>query len=691
MSFMTPDHPFRTLNIHLLLFVAVSVALAACTSSRLSQVEADLDEGGFDGYTGDDSGRGDSLRIDIEPVARDGSSSLDASPTRDQTVDRSRPFAPDSDMGGSESDQPEDQPSIETVSGSRIQARWGGPVQVDGVLEEWGADAAVELRGDNVEANGGRNWNVGDRSDLDARVSVRWDANHLYLGAQVVDDDHDHEAPAGQWWEADSVSLFFDLDDNREGSSWRPGDNIFAFIADPAERAGSNWWRKGSESGAVEHSAPPTVFAATALTATGYTLEAAIPLSVLTENNRLRFPREVGFTILVTDAGGGWSQLMWVGRGDDQSGWGRLVFERYLDQDGDGWPSVTDCDDGAAAVHPYATEVARNDRDEDCDGEDSEDEEQPDPVDPIDPVGPVATMADFWAGRAHFRVDQNPVPVANPTSGHREAFAVNRTDISPSTVYLYHRCFVRGGANPSICLSVSNDGGATFPHAHGEVIAPEDGHIFAVAGSVTEYNGRWYMAYEESNIAAVYWAESDDGLSWQRNGQLIAHGRGGAWDQGAGATPGLAELAGRLYVFYASFPLGGENMDIGYVSGTSMDRLSKSDRNPVFRRASSGWDSGQVSMPRVIQQGDYYYLFYEGAAVDFTCGPHNRYGWGIARSTDLQTWERFAGNPMGLSDRVGTGCGNDMPSPFVRYDGRIFVYHTSGDTRRIIREALVMD
>jgi len=562
-------------------------------------------------------------------------------------------------------------------SSTRLDVRRTRRVVVDGALTEWSAADAVRVAPSLVGELGGRSWDVADDGDLDATVALLWDSEFLYVAARVFDDDSTPTAPAGRWWEGDSVSLFFDLDGGRAGTAWGPGDNVFAFVADPTQPDSARWWRRGGPQGAAELAAPAGVVAAVSPGELGYDLEAAIPLTILAANLDLAFAAEVGFTVLVGDPGPGPAQLMWVGSGDDQATWGHLRFDDYLDADGDGWPRETDCNDGSPAVHPGATEIPNNDRDEDCDGADAE--------------GPaVATLADLWAGRAQFVVDQDPVPVDNPSNGHREACAVNRTDVSPATVYLYHRCFVRGGGRPSVCLSISHDGGDTFAESRGEVVGPQGDHIFAVAASVVWFRDRWLMVYEESNVAAVYWAESADGLAWQQHGQLMDHGHGGDWDQGALATPGIFLAAdGTLHVLYAGFPLGGAHMDIGLLSGRSMAQLRRHPRNPIFRRAADGWDAGQVSMPRVVEQGGSYYLFYEGADTDFTCEAHNRYGWGVARSADLQQWERLPANPIRRSDRAGTGCGNDMPCPFVRYDGRVFVYHTSGDTRRIVREALV--
>ena len=297
------------------------------------------------------------------------------------------------------------------------------------------------------------------------------------------------------------------------------------------------------------------------------------------------------------------------------------------------------------------------------------------------------TLADLFAGKAKWAVDQASVPVKGGP-GHREAFAVNRADISPTTIYLYHRCFAPKGKT-SICLSVSSDGGSTFAKYHGVIVAPDTGHTFSVAPAVAKMGSTWLMVYEESHVSNVYWAQSSDGIKWTKKGKLLSHGSKGKWDSGAIATPGILVDGVTVYVFYAGFPTGGKKMSIGYAWGFSMGLMLKAWGNPMFKPPASGWDAGQHSMGRVVKEGTKFYMVYEGASQDFTCNKSNRYGWGMARSTNLKQWTPHGKNPFGLSSQKKFGCGNDMPSIFRRYDGRYFVYHTSADTSAIVREKLV--
>lgn len=303
---------------------------------------------------------------------------------------------------------------------------------------------------------------------------------------------------------------------------------------------------------------------------------------------------------------------------------------------------------------------------------------------PPPPPGSVATLADLWSGAAHFVVDQEPVPLSGVNSGHREAFAVNRTDLGPKTVYMYHRCFGQSAAVASICLSVSSDGVDSFSEFVGEIVAPDPGHIFCVAPSVAQVGGQWVMVYEESNVATAYWAQSGDGKQWSKKGALLPK-PAGAWDSGAISTPSILVGAdNKVHVFYAGMVTGGTSMSIGRADGVDVGSLAKFV-NPVMVPPGAGWNGGQLSMPRVVFQNGWYYMVFEGADVDFTCEAYNKYGWGMARSQDLGNWVVLPDSPLGQSKG---GCGQDMPSLFVRFDGNVFVFHTSADTTHVIREHL---
>ena len=254
-------------------------------------------------------------------------------------------------------------------------------VVVDGYLafEEWAESEPLLVSTKVVESIGGTSWQVGGDADLSATVALLWNDDYLYVAAEVMDDVHDvGDSVPGQWWWEDSISLFFNLSGDAQGDQWLDGDNGFSFLFAEAGTAGAVWWRQGHDSGVEEIPGGQGVEVAVEFTAMGYVLEAAIPMKDLSANIGYEFGPEVGFTMLLADPDGDCQdspcQLMWVGTGDDQAGWGTLTFSDPKDDepecpDGpcpsgmDLWPAVPEggptgpaypamVDDGGGGVAP---------------------------------------------------------------------------------------------------------------------------------------------------------------------------------------------------------------------------------------------------------------------------------------------------------------------------------------------------
>ncbi|MBI2502728.1 MAG: PQQ-dependent sugar dehydrogenase, partial [Candidatus Latescibacteria bacterium] len=128
------------------------------------------------------------------------------------------------------------------------------------------------------------------------------------------------------------VSLFLDIPLDGDGPNWVTGDHAFSFVADLAYPDDGIWWRHGDTQGHQEVPAPPQVRMAVQLQDKGYTLEAAIPMAVLSRLAPEWKPpfeeRVVGFMFIATDPDGGpdpfGGELIYGGDNDDDSQWARL-------------------------------------------------------------------------------------------------------------------------------------------------------------------------------------------------------------------------------------------------------------------------------------------------------------------------------------------------------------------------------
>jgi len=213
---------------------------------------------------------------------------------------------------------------------TKIIAHIAPPMQINGKFGEWQNADSVLIAPSSVESTGGMNVGVNGDDDCSATAALLWDGDYLYVAAEVIDDDEDHlSSQPSAWWEEDTFALMFDLDNDRSGSDWLPGDCIIAFRLNPAGGANSVWLRRGRSSGAEEVEAPQTIQKVVVKTDAGYKLEAAIPISLLESILGEDLPERVGLSLLITDPDGDEvHQIQWAGQRDDKATWGRLEFDQ---------------------------------------------------------------------------------------------------------------------------------------------------------------------------------------------------------------------------------------------------------------------------------------------------------------------------------------------------------------------------
>ncbi|MSR81743.1 MAG: hypothetical protein EXS58_02300 [Candidatus Latescibacteria bacterium] len=223
------------------------------------------------------------------------------------------------------------------VEAAHVQA----PPKVDGDLEEWSGARWITLApgdslvggklGDDGPAEGPGV--AGTGADLSGRLALQWDEQWLYLAAQIRDNVHDVEGgDQGRWFCRDGVALFLDVPHDGDGPTWFVGDHAFVFTADAALPPEARWWRHGDQQGRQEGLAPPQTQLALNMEGTGYTLEAAMPMAVLslfTPAFHAPFTgRILGFMLLVTDPDGGprpfGGQLSYGGESDNEASWAQL-------------------------------------------------------------------------------------------------------------------------------------------------------------------------------------------------------------------------------------------------------------------------------------------------------------------------------------------------------------------------------
>jgi len=179
--------------------------------------------------------------------------------------------------------------------------------------------------------------------DLRARYYMAWDAEYLYLGAEVLDNVNDVADPAHEdkrWYFKDCVCWFVEAPRDRASESFGRGDNGFCFVIDSSYPPYGAWWRHGTPGERyLEEALPPgAVDYRIAMNPWGrsegdFALEARVHMaSTLGQSDPSWSPPAVGDAYSVEivhtdpDGGGYGGHFLIYGTGDDDSTWREMVL-----------------------------------------------------------------------------------------------------------------------------------------------------------------------------------------------------------------------------------------------------------------------------------------------------------------------------------------------------------------------------
>ncbi|MBI5525504.1 MAG: hypothetical protein HY897_04155 [Deltaproteobacteria bacterium] len=300
------------------------------------------------------------------------------------------------------------------------------------------------------------------------------------------------------------------------------------------------------------------------------------------------------------------------------------------------------------------------------------------------------SLADLWSGAARFVADPSFGPPAE-LYGHAETCTVP----FGGKHLMFYRTFVnQPGGSPAIALASSDDGDNWTAHNAGNPVVPrggapgnaDDGYL--IAPSVHSDGTTLTMVYEAWNGTGkqtVAAATSADGVAWTKLGTVIPAASSG-WEKGNTGTPSLNLVDGTWFVFYHGFrgTDGTGALARGFASGKSVASVAKHGA-PVLTGKAGTWTDVGIGRGDIVEDVGHYYMVYEGARGSALCTAQAQYGWGIARSKDLVSWEEWQYNPV-LTDIDGS-CGNDMPAWQV-IGSRAMVVTTKSDTNGVRRVRL---
>ncbi|MEJ5203297.1 MAG: sugar-binding protein [Anaerolineales bacterium] len=101
-------------------------------------------------------------------------------------------------------------PKVERVTQA---SRAGSPVQIDGRLDEWSNAGWVDVNKPENILRGAAGWPGAEKASF--RLAFLWDAENLYIAAEVLDDLHVQREVGPSVWRGDALWLYFNLTGDR--------------------------------------------------------------------------------------------------------------------------------------------------------------------------------------------------------------------------------------------------------------------------------------------------------------------------------------------------------------------------------------------------------------------------------------------------------------------------------------------
>jgi len=183
-------------------------------------------------------------------------------------------------------------------------------------------------------------------------------------------------------------------------------------------------------------------------------------------------------------------------------------------------------------------------------------------------------------------------------------------------------------------LAISRDGGASWAkHSRGPLMDRNEVDPFLNAASSVMRDGAvWRMWYTsgvrwaiENGIPKHYYhikyAESQDGIAWQRTGKVCVDFNDGEYAIGRPCVV----LDGGLYRMWFSYR--GAAYRIGYAESRNGTDWTRLDERAGIDVSPDGWDSEMICYASVFRHGDDWYMLYNGNGYGKT-------GIGLARRVE---------------------------------------------------------
>lgn len=245
----------------------------------------------------------------------------------------------------------------------------------------------------------------------------------------------------------------------------------------------------------------------------------------------------------------------------------------------------------------------------------------------------------------------------------------------------------------AIGYATSTDGVTWNRYASNPVFSPSGVNgafdkSLAFRSEIVKSNGIYYMYYNgfevnDSGAGAIGLATSTDGITWNRNVGNPILSIGSGWENGSLYNTSVVIVGGTWYMLYEARGTGSNILGLA----TSSDGITwtKYGSNPVLATSFQGL--GYVAAPALVYDSGVFYIWYLGNAGDGT------YYTGRAYSTDAITWTHYSVKDMSNSNPNGTSqwewiSVSDFSNP-IEVNGSVYAYYTAGNQSTVAAVGLI--
>jgi len=182
----------------------------------------------------------------------------------------------------------------------------------------------------------------------------------------------------------------------------------------------------------------------------------------------------------------------------------------------------------------------------------------------------------------------------------------------------------------------------------------------------------WYTSYTGSlPNNGIGFAWSTDGITWTKHPTAVLTPSPSSWDYPFVGAACVLKDGGTYKMWYTGGQSGNlSSSHIGYATSPDGIMWTKHSGNPVLSPG-TGWESGAVGYPSVINISDTYYMFYSGAV---TVGIART---GRAISKDGINWQKdTTNNPVLPAGDSGQWDRNNYLGKVVELDKTFYIYYT---------------